>query len=35
MRSNLLAVNSRVNFLAIYLWIAYNQCKGDDDYAKY
>lgn len=35
MRSNLSAVNSRVNFFAIYLWIAYNKCKGDDDYAKY
>lgn len=29
------AVNSHVNFLAIYIWIAYNRCKGDDDYAKY
>lgn len=33
--SNSLAVNSHVNFLAIYLRITYNKCKGDDDYAKY
>ena len=33
MRNNPLAVNSRVNFLAIYLRIAHNKGKGDDDYA--
>ena len=29
------AVNSHVIFLANYLQIAYNKCKGDDDFAQY
>lgn len=29
------AVNTRVNFLAIYLLNAYIKFRGDDDYAKY
>ncbi len=32
---NLAVVNLHIIFLVIYLWITYNKCRRDGDYARY